>query len=242
ERELSGRRRFSDHAAVDLVLFETIQECQDHRSRRRRRCAEEALRARQDRSDPDGHQHAGDGWTEARFARAAERAAEGDSDHHHHDGRRGRGSGAGPRARRERVHLEADSELASDQDDLGAAGFLSGPHRDLLHSRRGTGVVIAGIVILFLVPRIALLFAREPFFDELYTRWISRKSFAAILDALHNDSGPPLYYFVVHFLPASVRAMRIVSLVCATGSLVSILSARSLGVMRFLAATMLAVF
>ena len=36
--------------------------------------------------------------------------------------------------------------------------------------------------------------------------------------------------------------MRIVSLVCATGSLVSILSARSLGVMRFLAATMLAVF
>jgi len=92
------------------------------------------------------------------------------------------------------------------------------------------------------VPRIALLFAREPFFDELYTRWISRRSFAGILEALRHDSGPPLYYFVVHFLPASVRAMRVVSLVCATVSLVAILSARSLGVTRFLAATMLAVF
>jgi hypothetical protein len=114
--------------------------------------------------------------------------------------------------------------------------------RDLLSTRRGAGIVIAGIVLLFLIPRVALLFAREPFFDELYTRWISRKSFAGILEALRSDSGPPLYYFVVHFLPASVRAMRVVSLLCATISLGAILSARSLGVTRFLAASLLAVF
>ena len=114
--------------------------------------------------------------------------------------------------------------------------------RDLLSTRRGAAVVIAGIVLLFLIPRIALLLAREPFFDELYTRWISRKSFAGILEALRSDSGPPLYYFVVHFVPASVRAMRVVSLLCATISLCAILSARSLGVTRFLAASLLAVF
>jgi hypothetical protein len=102
--------------------------------------------------------------------------------------------------------------------------------------------VIAGIVLLFLIPRIALLFAREPFFDELYTRWISRKSFAGILQALRYDSGPPLYYFVVHFVPVSVRAMRVVSLLCACVSLAAILASRSLGVTRFLAATLLAVF
>ncbi len=68
--------------------------------------------------------------------------------------------------------------------------------------------------VVFLALRIALLFARQPFFDELFTVWIAAKPFAGILHALMQDSGPPLYYFVVHPLH-SVLAMRIVSLACA---------------------------
>src|SRR5436190_1757118 len=56
------------------------------------------------------------------------------------------------------------------------------------------------LTLLFLAPRLALLFTRQPFFDELYTRWIGAKSFGGIVAALHYDSGPPLYYFLVHLL------------------------------------------
>lgn len=102
--------------------------------------------------------------------------------------------------------------------------------------------VSAAIVVLFLVPRVILLFAREPFFDELYTRWIAPKSFAQILDALRSDSGPPLYYFVVHFVPLSIRALRVVSLACSLIALIALLRAQAFGPARFLAATLLAVF
>ena len=71
-------------------------------------------------------------------------------------------------------------------------------------------------MIVFLVLRIALLFARQPFFDEVFTVWITAKPFSGILRALLQDSGPPLYYFVIHALTLhSVIAMRVVSLVCA---------------------------
>src|SRR5712692_136456 len=78
---------------------------------------------------------------------------------------------------------------------------------------------------IFLGTRIPLLVVRAPFFDELFTRWIAGKSFAGILDALRHDSGPPLYYFVVHLLgDPTVVATRVLSLVCAAIAIVVILS------------------
>jgi hypothetical protein len=80
------------------------------------------------------------------------------------------------------------------------------------------------ILLLFAAARIPLLLVRAPFFDELFTRWIAAKSFAGILDALRHDSGPPLYYFLVHLLgDPSVVATRVLSLVCAAIAIVLIL-------------------
>ena len=42
--------------------------------------------------------------------------------------------------------------------------------------------VPAAILLLFFLPRAVLLFVRQPFFDELFTRWISAKSFGGIVD------------------------------------------------------------
>src|SRR5436305_14048711 len=68
------------------------------------------------------------------------------------------------------------------------------------------------IVLLFAAASIPLLIVRAPFFDELFTRWISAKPFTGILAALRLDSGPPLYYFVVRLIgDPSVTAIRIVS-------------------------------
>src|SRR5258708_33304644 len=79
------------------------------------------------------------------------------------------------------------------------------------------------IAIFFLALRVPLLVTREPFFDELFTRWIAGKSFAGILAALRLDSGPPLYYFVVHAIgDPSIVATRVLSLSCAAGSIVLI--------------------
>jgi len=81
--------------------------------------------------------------------------------------------------------------------------------------------VAAAAALVFLVLRIALVFARQPFFDELFTVWITSKSFGGIVRALMSDSGPPLYYFVVHALQIhGVFGARIVSLVCATLTLI----------------------
>src|ERR1019366_9717324 len=79
---------------------------------------------------------------------------------------------------------------------------------------------------LFLALRVPLFIYREPFFDELFTRWIAGKSFAGILAALRLDSGPPLYYFVVHAIgDPSIVATRVLSLICAAVSIVVILRA-----------------
>src|SRR5437762_708529 len=99
-------------------------------------------------------------------------------------------------------------------------------------------VAVVLIALVFLALRIALLIAREPFFDELFTVWISGKSFAGIVHALMNDSGPPLYYFVVHALGLhSVFADRVLSLVFSTVSLALLLADK-----RYAAAALLAVF
>jgi len=82
------------------------------------------------------------------------------------------------------------------------------------------------VLFLFAAARIPLLIVRAPFFDELFTRWIAGKSFAGIIDALRHDSGPPLYYFLVHLLgDPSVIAIRLLSLICAAIAIILILRA-----------------
>src|SRR5436189_270852 len=98
-------------------------------------------------------------------------------------------------------------------------------------------------LILFLFARVPLLFLRQPFYDELFTQWISAKSFAGILDALRFDSGPPLYYWLLHLLGGMpLFAARTMSLVFSAVALVAILGAEKLGESRFAAAALIAVF
>lgn len=97
---------------------------------------------------------------------------------------------------------------------------------------------VAGIVVLFFALRVPLLVLRQPFFDELFTRWISAHSFAGILAALQHDSGPPLFYFIVHLLgDPPLIVIRSVSLLFATIALVALLVKR-----QFVAAALLAAF
>jgi len=102
----------------------------------------------------------------------------------------------------------------------------------------------AGIWILFLAARLPLLWVREPFFDELFTIWISRKPLSDLFPALALDSGPPLYYLVIHagslvFSP-TVTTLRVLSLILGACSVGLILSQKQLGDARFGAAMLLA--
>ena len=97
---------------------------------------------------------------------------------------------------------------------------------------------VVGIAALFFVPRLILLFVRDPFFDELFTRWISGHAFAGILQALHYDSGPPLYYCVIHALGnPPILVIRGISLLFSTVPLIALIASRKLT-----AAALLAVF
>jgi hypothetical protein len=109
---------------------------------------------------------------------------------------------------------------------------------DLLDSPRGRAAVIAAIAAVFLALRAALWLTRDPFYDELFTAWIARKPFGGILEALRQDSGPPLYYFIVHLIPSP----RGISLAASCAALALILGGRRLGRARFTAAALLAVF
>lgn len=99
------------------------------------------------------------------------------------------------------------------------------------------------LILLFLLPRVPLLFLRQPFYDELFTQWISAKSFPGILDALRFDSGPPLYYWLLHLLGGMpLFAARTMSLVFSAVAFMAILGAEKLGQSRFAAAALIAVF
>ena len=95
------------------------------------------------------------------------------------------------------------------------------------------GAADAGILALFFALRLPLARYRQPFFDEMFTWWISRKSFAGIITALEYDSGPPLYYFLVHVFVAA----RLISLVASLIAIVLLLRKK-----HFLAAAFVAVF
>jgi len=95
------------------------------------------------------------------------------------------------------------------------------------------GAAAAGILALFFALRLPLAHYRQPFFDELFTRWISAKSFGGIVSALRYDSGPPLYYFLVHLFAEG----RLISLVASLIAIVLLLRKE-----RFFAAAFVAVF
>ncbi|HSN68411.1 MAG TPA: hypothetical protein VLV48_04145, partial [Thermoanaerobaculia bacterium] len=106
-------------------------------------------------------------------------------------------------------------------------------------------VAIAGIAALFALLRLLQLAWRPPFFDELFTVWIASQPPDHILEALLHDSGPPLYYFVVHLAGIAswgVVAARVISLLAATALVAAILFSRRLGNAALAAALLLAVF
>ncbi|HEX7153315.1 MAG TPA: hypothetical protein VF618_17650 [Thermoanaerobaculia bacterium] len=96
-------------------------------------------------------------------------------------------------------------------------------------------VVALLLSLLFLAVRVALLLAREPFFDELFTVWLARQPYSAILPALLHDSGPPLYYFFARI--PSVTALRVLSLMVACVPFALLLWRR-----KFMEAALLAVY
>jgi len=84
-----------------------------------------------------------------------------------------------------------------------------------------SGLVAAAIALLFLAVRIAYLYARQPFFDELYTQWMAGEPLSSIVLHLLRDSGPPLYYFLARF--PSLIALRWESLLFAAIAFVLVL-------------------
>ena len=82
-------------------------------------------------------------------------------------------------------------------------------------------VLIALAAIFFLAVRIVYLYARAPFFDELYTLWMAGEPLASIVPHLLHDSGPPLYYVLARI--PSVIALRWVSLLFAGVTFVLVL-------------------
>lgn len=102
-------------------------------------------------------------------------------------------------------------------------------------ARKGDVVLAAAAAALFFLTRLPLLFVREPFFDELWTVWLARKPFGEIIPALLLDSGPPLYYFLARI--PNVTALRALSLLFATATLVLLLKKR-----WFIAALLYAAF
>jgi hypothetical protein len=112
-----------------------------------------------------------------------------------------------------------------------------------LRDPRIAAVAALGILLLFAAVRVPLILVRSPFFDELFTSWIARKSLGAMLRALTLDSGPPLYYAAVNLLTSgSVDAARYLSLAASATALLAIAAARPLGETRWVAALLLAVY
>ncbi|HET7435759.1 MAG TPA: hypothetical protein VFN10_13705 [Thermoanaerobaculia bacterium] len=98
---------------------------------------------------------------------------------------------------------------------------------------RGAAAVL--LAALFLSLRLVLLFARDPFFDEMFTVWMAHQPFGAIVEHLRHDSGPPLYYFLARI--ANVTALRVLSLLFACVPFALLLWRRN-----YIAAALLAVF
>ena len=114
---------------------------------------------------------------------------------------------------------------------------------DLLASRRGVAAVSVALTLLFLGPRLALLATRQWFFDELFTHWLAAHSLSSLIRLLRADSGPPLYYVLIHLIGnPPILATRLLSLAFALGSFAAMVTCRRLGSARFAAAALLAAY
>jgi hypothetical protein len=100
--------------------------------------------------------------------------------------------------------------------------------------RRRDAAIVAGIAVLFVALRAAIIWARDPFFDELFSAWMARRPLHAILPALRQDSGPPLYYVLARL--DGVYALRLLSLAISAVPAVLLLRER-----RWVPALLLAV-
>jgi uncharacterized membrane protein len=88
---------------------------------------------------------------------------------------------------------------------------------------------LAATTTAFITIRLAYLLVREPFFDELFTLWLSQRSVSQLFAAVAVDSGPPLYYMLtaaVSQLGTSILLLRVLSLFFAALALVAIVKAR----------------
>jgi hypothetical protein len=104
-------------------------------------------------------------------------------------------------------------------------------------------LISVGIVVAFAVPRLILAAVREPFFDELFTLWVTRLPLDQMLEAVRIDSGPPLYYILVHLLGIeTIAGLRALSMFFALSTCGLVLSWTSLGSRRITAAALLAAF
>src|SRR3954468_18484788 len=104
--------------------------------------------------------------------------------------------------------------------------------------KQRTLLIAGAILVAFSVPRLVLLSRRAPDLDELFTLWLARKPFGAMMATLHQDSGPFLYYEILHVLHLpSVTEIRILSFVFAFATLAMLLRCR-----RYAAAALLAVY
>lgn len=112
-----------------------------------------------------------------------------------------------------------------------------------LSARHARIAAISAIAASFVLLRTGFLLLREPFFDELFTAWLVPRPLSAIVEALKLDSGPPLYYFVVHLLGiTAVPGARAVSLLCAVLTLVALAFWKRDRVSRLTAGALLTVF
>lgn len=111
---------------------------------------------------------------------------------------------------------------------------------DLLQSSAGRAAILGFTAFVFVAVRAALLLARDPFIDELYTVWLAQHPFSEIFQHLRFDSGPPLYYFIAR--ATSVMALRWLSFAFALAAWLLIVTRRELGTARFTAGLLLAVY
>lgn len=80
--------------------------------------------------------------------------------------------------------------------------------------RRDERIAALAVALIFLAVRAGIAYARDPFFDELFTVWLARRPFSGILPALLHDSGPPLYYFVAR-IPSVMGERALATLIAA---------------------------
>lgn len=104
------------------------------------------------------------------------------------------------------------------------------------------GLPIVAIVLLFAFLRLTIALIRDPFFDELFTRWITQFSPSMVLEHLEHDSGPPLYYLIASILPSpsSVISLRVLSVGLALIAMIAVLKLVPASAVRGVAALLLA--